>query len=190
MGDARFWNYALFCLWSEFKRPQSTGHFNDGLIIYIQVTLTVWCKNATVIIFCNEFKQSFVVWAWNRQGRQGRQKHNGLGRDSRSRTDSEEFPISVWSELTLLFFLSDSSLLVWVQRKKVNSFTDTLDACFSCLLSVHSSSQWSITSLRTEPAELPDGQVFSVVSTMHFHTLEMHHLFHSPSRPPLSSISR
>ena len=86
------------------------------------------------------FPLSFIVWAWNRQGRPGRQKHNGLGRVGRGRTDSQEFPISVWkANLAFFFFLllSDSSLPVRAQRKKVNSFTVLLDVC---LLSVFRSS--------------------------------------------------
>lgn len=74
--------------WNTLKEETAfVPIISSALNISIQVKLNVW---GFILFFssCIEFKNAFIVLAWNREGRQGRQKYNGLGR-----TDSEEFPI-------------------------------------------------------------------------------------------------
>lgn len=119
-------------LLSEFKQPVSAHYSHYGLIIYM--------KGNTFFSLFFAVNLNTLSLSGHETARVGREGSSTMDLAAAEENRQWGIPHHVWSELTLLLFLPDSSLLVWVQRKKVNSFPGTLNVCFGCLFSVHSSS--------------------------------------------------
>lgn len=108
----------------------TANHFHYSLIIYTQVTL-LRCKNAMAIIFLQS-KLNTLSLSGHETETAGREDSNtmDLAQTAEAEQTARNSPSVSEVRANLAFFPPDSSLLVSVQRKRVNSFTDAL----ACLL--------------------------------------------------------